>query len=433
MDMQTGLRGLLAPLIAVGLSACGEKVDCNSSTVKDDALEIIQSHLDNAIWYNEMKLAITGEPELENIKTVDVDKDGKHAQCSGTYSVTYNEKPRPIEVTYYLAYLEDKDDTEVKVAVGDVKGGLMGLAMFERPIKNGEEKVYNNGSLVIRNWSNGVQDGVQEIYDRNTEALYHQSSFRAGKKNGPEKEWTRDGKQLISEVNWLNDEKDGVEKRWTSDGQLITDLVWTNGKKNGVEQEQHNGQPAAEVSWKDGKKDGLERKWYRTQLVAEINWVNGEKQGIEKRWASDGQLLTDLVWADGKATGFATLDQEGSIIDGWRKHPYTVAQFKDGLKNGPQKTYGSSRTVREFISRVENFKDDKLDGLAQRFDSRGGIIYELRFSQGSIVLEDAADVRGLKECKQVWQNHHRYMGSPISQQGTDWASWCKEGKFPPIW
>lgn len=433
MNIQTGVRGLLVSLVAVGLTACGAKVDCNSSAVKKDALEIIQSHLNNAVWYNEMKLAITGDPKLENIKTVETDKDKKQAQCQGTYSLTYNEKPRSIDFIYNLAYLEDKGETEVRVVVRDVQGGLMGLAMTERPIKNGEEKSENNGFLVVRHWKNGLQDGVQEIYDRDTKALTHQSNWIAGKKNGTEKEWTRDGNQLISEVNWLNDEKSGPEKRWTSDGKLITDLVWADDKKSGVEQELRDGQPAAEINWKDGKKNGLERKWSRTQLVAEITWVNGEKQGSEKRWTSDAQLITDLVWADGKATGFATIGNDGSFLDGWRKHPYTIVQFKDGLKNGPQKTYDNTTTVREFISRVENFKNDKLDGLAQRFDSRGGVIYELRFSQGNIVLENTADAQGLKACKELWVSHHRYTGSSVNQQGTDWEALCRQGKLPPDW
>lgn len=295
-------------LASVALTACGNKVDCNGSAVKKDALQIIQSHLDGAAWYNEMKLAITGDPKLENIKTVDADKDGKQAQCKASYSINYNDKLRSIDVSYDLAYLEDKKETEVKVAVGEVQGGLMGLAMVERPLKNGEEKVYdiyNHKLVAVRRWKKGREDGEQDFYDRDTEALVHQ--YQA---------------------------------------------------------------------------------------------ADGTKVGAEKMWSPDGAVVTELAWANGKATGTMLGDTNGNPIN--RKiAPYLLIPLKNGLKEGAQKTFSSS-AAGEYVAKFENFKDGKLNGLTQQFNDHGDVVYEVRYDQGKLVLDDAATARSLDACVEAW-------------------------------
>lgn len=343
MKIQIGVRTVLVSLSAVALTACGGKVDCNSSDIKKDALEIIQSHLAEAVWYNEMKLAITGEPKLENIKTIETENDGKQAQCRGTYSTTYNEKPRSIDVTYNLAYLEDKKETEVRVVVGDVQGGLMSLAMSERPIKNGEEKVYdtfNKNLVAVRHWKNNQEDGAQEYYDRETKVLVHQYTV-----------------------------------------------------------------------------------------------ISGKKEGSEKGWAPGGKLTTDLTWKDGKATGFSSNDESGNIDQ-------TITQLKDGQKEGPRKTYSTSHNG-EYLAKVENFKNDQLDGLTQQYDEQGKVVFEVLYKQGQLALDDGATARMLNTCVQGWADNYRRtwstsyrqkeeMDQRISYEQPEWESRCKKGILPPL-
>ncbi|CAJ5232778.1 lipoprotein [Burkholderia pseudomallei] len=342
MTIQIGVSTVLMSLVAVGLTACGGKVDCNSSDVKKDALEIIQSNLNNAVWYNEMKLAITGEPKLENIKTVDTENDGKQAQCRGTYSTTYNEKPRSIDVSYNLAYLEDKKETEVRVIVGDVQAGLMGLVLSERPIKNGEEKIYdtyNQNLVAVRHWNKGLEDGEQEFYDRNTKSLIHQYTV-----------------------------------------------------------------------------------------------ISGKKEGSEKGWGPDRKLTTDLTWKDGKATGFTSIDESGNI-------GHTITQLKDGLKEGPRKTYSTSHNG-EYLAKVENFKNDQLDGLTQQYDEQGKVVFEVLYKQDQLALDDGATARTLNTCVQGWADNYRRtwstsysqkeeMDQRISYEQPEWESRCKKGILPP--
>lgn len=346
MNIRLGAHVLLISLSAVALTACGGKADCNSSASKKDVLEIIQSNLNNAVWYNEMKLAITGEPKLESIKTLDTQNDGKQSQCVGSYTLTYNEKPHSIDVAYDLTYLEDKKDTEVKVAVRDVQGGLMGLAVSERPIKNGEEKVFDtyNGNLIaVRRWKKGREDGVQEYYDR---------------------------------------EKKTLVRQYTS--------------------------------------------------------VDGEKNGPEKAWWADGKLMTDLTWKNGKATGFATTDGNDNI-SATRGSDYTIVQLKDGLKEGPQKTYEASQDG-EHLEKIENYKDGKLDGLTQKLNKQGKIIFEVLYSQGRLALDDSKTAQAINSCVNGWVDEYRSSWSStnknevdqqIEYRRADWESQCKNGKLPP--
>ncbi len=353
MNIQNGVPALLMSLIAVGLTGCGEKVDCNSSAVKKDVLEIIQSHLNNDSSYNQMRLAITGDPKLENIKTVDADKDRKQAQCMGTYSFTYNEKPRSFDFTYNLAYLEDKGEIEVRVVMRDILGKMIGLGIVEGPIKNGEEKKVEGNVVAVRQWKKGREDGVQKFYNRETNALVHEYNAVAGK-------------------------KDGSEKKWTSDGQ---------------------------------------------QLVVDLNWVDGKKNGTEKRIREkDGKLMTDVVWKDDKATGFITFDHATNS-------DYTTTQFKDGLKNGPQKSYSTHPT--EYLYRIENFKDDKLEGLVQNFNSYGELTSESIYSEGVFVRKNETESDRNIKCVDLWVTNYRSKGWQVDNaKRFEFESWCKEGKLP---
>jgi len=53
---------------AVFLQACGNKVDCNNSDVKDDVVIIIQEQLDKALWYREMSMGIAEKSALSTLR-----------------------------------------------------------------------------------------------------------------------------------------------------------------------------------------------------------------------------------------------------------------------------------------------------------------------------------------------------------------------------
>jgi antitoxin component YwqK of YwqJK toxin-antitoxin module len=345
MSTKLALRGVLFAVVAAGLTACGAKVDCNSDTVKNDALEIIQSHLDAAVWYREMKIAMTGEPRLENIKTVDERTGGTQARCRASYSYTYNDKPRAIDVTYNLAYVEDKKSTEVRVVVDDVKGGLMALAMTEKPIKNGEEKVYDtyNGNLIaVRHWTKGVEDGTQVFYDRKTKGLVHQYTA-----------------------------------------------------------------------------------------------VSGRKDGEEKAWSADGTVTTNLKWKDGKATGEAMTEPGSDQLTNVKDVGYSITQLDSGQKRGQRKTYRTG-SAGEYLAEVETFKDNQLDGLRQKFNQKGELVWQARYSQGQLDLDAEESKNTINDCvanradryRRTWATSYRpqELEQRIADETSIWEADCKEGR-----
>jgi antitoxin component YwqK of YwqJK toxin-antitoxin module len=337
MSMQTNLRFLLIPMLALGLTACSGKVDCNDSDVKDDALEIIQSHLNSAQWYKDIELALTDTPSIKDIKEVEIDKNGKHAQCRATYLMTYNGKQRPLEFNYNLSSFEDKKGTEVLVGVGDIQSALMGIVMYEPPRKNGEEKLYRQDKTLymVRHWKNGREEGMQESY--------------------------------------------------AIDGQTV---------------------------------------------VRQYEAVAGTKVGVEKGWTPDGTLINELTWKDGKATGhmyadnsftFSTLGQAA----GW------FIQLKDGQKDGTQKKFSTSRQG-VYVERIENYKDGKLEGPTQNFDSDGNVFLHRQFHDGELV-RDEATASSLAACVSAREEHElnswnkSFVANNIDHMRKEWDYDCSKG------
>jgi antitoxin component YwqK of YwqJK toxin-antitoxin module len=295
--------------VVIVLQGCGSRIDCNSSSVKQSALEIIQSNLNKTAIFQDINAALSGDAALTSVKTLSSNDELKQRQCSAKYTITYNGKPHEIEVGYNVAYLQDKGEPETKVAVNDVIAGIMTMAMSEGPIKNGIEKITDpkSGKLVAkRAWKNGIEDGVEEIYN-------------------PENE------KMIGEIHVVNGKREGSEKRWSADG---------------------------------------------SNLLIDLNWSNGKPSGFQKQFDPTGQkLLTSLIFKDGKATGFQTT---GDI-----SLRYDESQYSDGELNGVQKHYiPKGQTNGVFLSKVENYKNGKLDGIVQELNQDGKIASEKNYKDG---------------------------------------------------
>lgn len=302
MNIQIITKRLAVLLAIIGLTACGSSLDCNDKAKKEEALKIIQSHLNAAVWYNEMKMAIKGEPTLNKIKTIELDKERKQAECKGSYNYTYNEKDRSIDFAYYLDYLEDKKETEVKVTVQDVQAGLMSLVMFERPIKNGEEIIYNQNRsavIAIRNWKANREHGVQQFF----------------KETG----------SMIREYNSVNGVKDGTEKIWL-DGELFNEVNWNAGKATGSLALYDDAPfiptqyPYTIFQLKDGIKIG-EAKTYdqsskREKYLREIlKFEDNELNGSSKQLSEEGHVIALFNYKQGKLDGhLQLLNDSGEVV-----------------------------------------------------------------------------------------------------------------------
>jgi len=310
MTNQSSLKKLCIAItfcaFTILLQGCGNKVDCNGNKIKENAIEIIQSHLNTAVWYTDIKAALSGSIELTNIKTLSHNDELKQAECSATYTFNYNGKPREIAVVYDLGYLQDKGEVEVKVAVDSVKAGIMGIAMMEKPIKNGEEKIVDpaTGNLTAKlQWKNGVQDGVQEVYNPANNKMINQINYDNGKKNGVEKGWSADGSVLLIDLNWVDGKPTGFQKEYYGD-KLITDLTFKDGKATGLQTTGNMAIGYDEYQIKDSVYNGIHNQFQshgkEPVLLMSENFKDGKLDGLRQRYDDTGTIVTEeQIFKDG--------------------------------------------------------------------------------------------------------------------------------------
>jgi antitoxin component YwqK of YwqJK toxin-antitoxin module len=160
----------------------------------------------------------------------------------------------------------------------------------------------------------------------------------------------------VSEIELSADEMNGTQKQWDQSGNLILDMKWKNGQPDGLEEDFNSA----------GKR------------IAKIHWSNGVKEGNEKGWDAAGEkLIVDLDWEDGKATGFQTVFD----MPGGGYHEYNI---KDGAFDGVQKEHSTDLHDGTYLSKVENFKKGKADGLSQRFNEDGKLSSETSYKNGQL-------------------------------------------------
>jgi len=289
---------------ATFLQACGNKVDCNNSDVKEDVITIIKEQLEKSLWYREMRMGIAEKTTLVDIKTLSHNENLKQSRCSGTYNYTYNGKPRQANVEYELAYLEDSGKVETKANVTEVQSALLRVAMTEMPIKNGVEKLYDSNGKLDRKllWKDGKLDGEQVFYYPENGNIRGTQMVVNGIKSGSEKGWAKDGTTLLIDLKWADGKANGFLKSVNDDGKLITDLIFKDGKETGF-QTVLSSYAYDEYVFKDGLLNGKHRKYStfgqkEPKIELEENYVNGKLNGLVYTYY-DGELGKKQLYKDG--------------------------------------------------------------------------------------------------------------------------------------
>lgn len=309
------------------LQGCGTHVDCNGGKVKADAIAIIQSNLMTMPWYQQIGGALSGSPELTNIKTTSRNDDTKQGVCSATYSFTYNGKPREFEVTYYLAYLADKSETEVKVGLDSIVARFIGMVNAEPPIKNGEEKIIDpkTGNVQhIIEWKDNVQDGVERIYNPNTKALIGEIHVVKGQKAGSEKRWNDDGSVLLIDLEWVDGKATGFQKQYDAAGKLSTDLTFKDGRGTGHQTVSTRSSEYEEFNLQNGQYEGVHKVYAMDGTTGKMflrktdNYKAGKLDGLVQVFDENGKEEMDMreTYQDGVKIGNAAPAQDNSAVQG---------------------------------------------------------------------------------------------------------------------
>lgn len=103
---------------------------CSDDATKSQVLEVIDSHLETAQWYQDVKAEL-GPRKVSEIRTLRSNKELGRYACAAKYTFDLKGKTREVDFTYDLDYLEDEKRSRVLVDVKTVKAryvtALMGL------------------------------------------------------------------------------------------------------------------------------------------------------------------------------------------------------------------------------------------------------------------------------------------------------------------
>lgn len=103
---------------------------CNDGAAKAQVQEIIDSHLETAQWYQDVKAEL-GSHKISEIRTIRANKELGRYACAAKYTFDLRGKSRDVDFTYDLDYLEDEKKSRVLVDVKTVKSryvtAIMGL------------------------------------------------------------------------------------------------------------------------------------------------------------------------------------------------------------------------------------------------------------------------------------------------------------------
>lgn len=118
----------LAILGVMVLTGCSGALTCNDGDAKSRVFEVVDSYLESALWYRDMKPGLGGR-EIFGVSTTDSNEDLGRYSCSATYMFEYKGRKKEVDFSYGLRYLEDKGESEVLVDVDTVKSRYMSAAM----------------------------------------------------------------------------------------------------------------------------------------------------------------------------------------------------------------------------------------------------------------------------------------------------------------
>jgi hypothetical protein len=91
-------------------------------------------------------------------------------------------------------------------------------------------------------------------------------------------------------------------KTWYTNGQLLAEVHYKNGKKDGIQTIwSENGRMKCQSEYSDGLLNGYFRSYHQTGFRHLDLWfLNGKKQGLCRSWNSEGELVESATFDEDK-------------------------------------------------------------------------------------------------------------------------------------
>ncbi len=173
---------------------------------------------------------------------------------------------------------------------------------------------YQNGMIEYEiNYQKDKKEGLSYLYygDREFDELTHLGSLT----HEPVFQ-----NSLYQELKFANDLLNGESKIYKQNGELIKEINYKNGRKEGLTTQfgitSYGNKPTTtKTEYKDDKKDGSERYYEEGELKRETQYKKGIKDGKEMQKEWDGETLS--YYKNGKKDGFETkYNKNGEVYDG---------------------------------------------------------------------------------------------------------------------
>lgn len=173
-------------------------------------------------------------------------------------------------------------------------------------IYKGKELIVNKikikpNDTINRSDAKGVKYGVWIVYTK-TGQLDSDGVYQDGKREGVWRKYYSDG-VLKSEITYVANQPNGYAKLYYESGKLSEEGIWKGDKWVGSYKFYHeNGKPCYEWNYnQNGERTG-EQKYFHENGNLKIvgNWINGKENGTIKEYHEDGTLKAEKTFAEGK-------------------------------------------------------------------------------------------------------------------------------------
>ena len=111
-------------------------------------------------------------------------------------------------------------------------------------------------------------------------------------------------------ANYFQGKKHGEEKKYFLNDSLAEVRFYKNGLKVGIHKSwRKNGKPKFEYPYNNlGMYHGTMKEWYSNgQILKEFKYVNGKESGTQKMWQSNGNIRANYTVVNGERFGLIGL------------------------------------------------------------------------------------------------------------------------------
>lgn len=277
-------------------------------------------------------------------------------------------------------------------------GNLSAIAHFKNGLLSGKKEYFQmDGSrYLIEHYKSipkenkSVLDGVRKVY-QNDEVLIDKTNFKNGEKNGRYWLYHSNG-NLKEKGKYKNDLTINKKKTYDASGILLRDenfIIDKNeeGKEVSVLDGRikyfyNNGNISSDCYYKKGKKEGICKEYHKNKtnsLKSEISYKNDLQHGPYSNFNYNGKPERKGKFYQEIKVNDSILKNvyDGEVIvyqqNGMKQR---VEHWKNFKKNGPVESF-SNKTGE--LSKRENFRDDLKEGVEERWDKEGNLVYQAYF------------------------------------------------------